>query len=220
MRELVNTVHTDYADLKQTIAKQKNDLQQELVDKIDQNSQQLNIIAQENKSLKKENDLSKMQLDKLEQNQLSNNIMVTVIQEGPYEQSSTTKLRIQEMIVITINSENSADDLETAKKIEITSCNRVGKFRHIFLRPVVDLHTKVSGMCPPNRTKFFHFYKCFHQKAPVLEVGAPNGKSWIHPWRPISVTFAKRDDKEAFLSNTRQLPSRIFTNEEFPLHIK
>ena len=42
---------------------------------------------------------------------------------------------------------------------------------------------------PPNRTKFFHFYICFHQKAPVLELGAPsnegwrppNGKSWIRP---------------------------------------
>ena len=55
LRESVNTVHTDYADLKQTIAKQKNDLQQELVDKIDNSTQQLNIIAQENKSLKEEN---------------------------------------------------------------------------------------------------------------------------------------------------------------------
>ena len=42
---------------------------------------------------------------------------------------------------------------------------------------------------PPNRTKFFHFYICFHQKAPVSEVGAPSnegwrppkGKSWIRP---------------------------------------
>ena len=42
---------------------------------------------------------------------------------------------------------------------------------------------------PPNRTKFFRFYICFHQKAPVSEVGAPsnegwhppNGKSWIRP---------------------------------------
>ena len=26
---------------------------------------------------------------------------------------------------------------------------------------------------PPNRTKFFHFYICFHRKVPVSEVGAP-----------------------------------------------
>ena len=33
--------------------------------------------------------------------------------------------------------------------------------------PVADLHTKVSGAPPPNRTKFFRFYICFHQKVPV-----------------------------------------------------
>ena len=45
---------------------------------------------------------------------------------------------------------------------------------------VVDLHTKVSSMHPPNRTKFFHFYICFHQKVPVLEVGTPSNEGW-HP---------------------------------------
>ena len=36
----------------------------------------------------------------------------------------------------------------------------------------------------------------------------------------ISVTFTKRDDKESFLSYKWQLPSRVFVNEEYPLHIK
>ena len=35
--------------------------------------------------------------------------------------------------------------------------------------------------------------------------------------RSISITFAKRDDKESFLSNKRQLLAGIFTNEEYPL---
>ena len=58
-------------------------------------------------------------------------------------------------------------------------------------------NTKVSGTCPPprNRTKFFCLYICFHQKAPVSEVGAPsnegwcppNGKSWIHPCKGITL---------------------------------
>ena len=46
---------------------------------------------------------------------------------------------------------------------------------------MADLHTKVSGECPPNRTKFFHFYICFHRKAPVLEVGAPSNEGWRPP---------------------------------------
>ena len=93
------------------------------------------------------------------------------IQEEPCEQYSTTKLAIQEMIAVTIQSGNSADDLEMAKKIEITSHTKVGKFRHNYPRPIL-------------------------------------------------VTFAKHADKESFLLNKRQLPSGIFANEEFPLHIK
>ena len=38
--------------------------------------------------------------------------------------------------------------------------------------------------------------------------------------RPISVTFATRDDKESFLSGKRKLPSGIFANEELPPHMK
>ena len=47
----MNTVHSDYADLKQTIAKSVTELQQELVVKVDTNSHQLHAIAQENKML-------------------------------------------------------------------------------------------------------------------------------------------------------------------------
>ena len=178
LQESVDTVPADYADLKQTISKQK-DLQQELVCKIDKNSKQLASVAKENRNLMKENTELKTRLDKLEQDQLINNVMITGIQEGPYEQYSTTKLRVQEMIaervqemiVETIQSGNAMQDLETVKAINIVSCKRVSKYRHNFLRS-------------------------------------------------ISVTFAKRDDKESFLSNKRQLPMGIFANEEYPLHIK
>ena len=92
LRESVNTIHADYADLKQTILKQKTKLKQELADKIDNNTIYLNAIARENKTLKKENDTLKTRLDRLEQNQLCNNVMIMRIKEGPYEQYSTTKL--------------------------------------------------------------------------------------------------------------------------------
>ena len=125
--ESVDTVHADYADLKQTILKQKEDLQQELVCKIDKNSKQLASVAQENTNLWKENTELKTRLDKLEQDQLINNVMITGIQKGPYEQYSTTKLRVQEMIAKTIQSGDAMQDLETVKAIDIVSCKRVGK---------------------------------------------------------------------------------------------
>ena len=170
LKELVDTVHADYVDLKQTISKQKDDLQQELVSKIDNNSKQLAAVAQENRNLWKENSELKSRLDKLEQDHLINNVMITGIQEGPSEQYSTTKLRVQEMIAETIKSGNAAHDLETAKAIDIVSCKCVGNYRHNYPRS-------------------------------------------------ISITFAKRDDKESFLSNKSQLLADIFANEEYPLHV-
>ena len=37
---------------------------------------------------------------------------------------------------------------------------------------------------------------------------------------PISVTFSKRDDKEVLLSCKHKLPTGVYTNEEYPLHVK
>ena len=119
---LWESMKSNYADLKQTITNQKEELQQELVNKIDSNTKQLSLISQENKTLQKENDTLKTRLDKIKQDQLRNNVMVTGIQEGLYEQYSMTKLRIQEMIAVTLNLGNAASDLETAKSIEITNC--------------------------------------------------------------------------------------------------
>ena len=39
---------------------------------------------------------------KIEQNQLNNNVIITGFQEGPFEPYTTTKLRVQEMIAITL----------------------------------------------------------------------------------------------------------------------
>ena len=110
-------------------------------------------------------------MEALEQNQLTNNVILTGVQEGPFEPYSTTKLRVYEMVAATITSGNSENDLSMAQKVDITSCNRVDKFRHNYSRL-------------------------------------------------ISITFAKRDDEELFLSNKKCLPEGIFANEEYPPHIK
>ena len=135
-RSLRDSVKLDYADLKHTITKQKDELQKELVHKIDSNTKQLSLISEENKLLHKENTELRSRLDTIEQSQLRNNVLVTGIQEGPYEQYNMTKLRIQEMIAVTINSGNAVQDLETAKRIEITDCKRLGKYRNNYSRPI------------------------------------------------------------------------------------
>ena len=80
-------------------------------------------ISQENRTLRKENESLRSRLDQIKQNQLSNNVMLTGIPEGPFEQYGTTKLRVQEMIAVTIDSGDREDDLIKAKEIDITSCN-------------------------------------------------------------------------------------------------
>ena len=171
LRESVNTIHSDYKDLKHVIMKQKDEIKHELINKIDKNTSKLVEISQENRILHKENESLKTRLDRIEQNQLSNNVMITGIPEGPYEQYGITKLRVQEMIAVTIDSGDREDDLNKAKEIDITSCNRVGRYKH-------------------------------------------------NVARPISVTFAMRDDKESFLFGKQKLPSGVFANEELPPHIK
>ena len=105
LRESVNTVHNDYTDLKKTISKQKEEIKNELADKIETNSKQLHKITVENQYLKKENETLKSRMEALEQNQLTNNVILTGVQEGPFEPYSTTKLRVYEMIAATIAQE-------------------------------------------------------------------------------------------------------------------
>ena len=65
LRESVDTVHDDYKDLKLTISMQKNELKQELSNKIEKNMQQLDKISSENILLWKEKNLLKTRIDAL-----------------------------------------------------------------------------------------------------------------------------------------------------------
>ena len=127
LRESVDTVHADYADLKIAISRQARMATADLVSKIESNTSQLMNIAIENQNLCKENKELLDRLTKVEATQLSNNIIITGIQEGPFKPYHTT---------ITIDSGDKQADLETAKKVEITGCSRVGKYRHNRARPI------------------------------------------------------------------------------------
>ena len=38
--------------------------------------------------------------------------------------------------------------------------------------------------------------------------------------RPISITFQQKEDKDLLMSNKQNLPSGIYTNDEYPIHVK
>ena len=154
LRESVDTVHADYADLKIAISKQASTATTDLVSKIESNTPQLKNIGIENQNLHKENKELCDRLSKVEATQLSNNIIITGIQEGPFKPYHTTKLIVYEMIAITIDSGDKQADLESAKKVEITGCSRVGKYRHNRARPI----SVTFRLCDDK--ELFHSCKC------------------------------------------------------------
>ena len=38
--------------------------------------------------------------------------------------------------------------------------------------------------------------------------------------RPISITFQRKEDKDLLMSNKQNLPMGIYTNDEYPIHVK
>ena len=46
------------------------------------------------------------------------------------------------------------------------------------------------------------------------------GRYQMNRARPISVTFARYDDKENVMKNKRNLPSGVYINDEYPVQIK
>ena len=46
------------------------------------------------------------------------------------------------------------------------------------------------------------------------------GRYQLNKLQPISVTFQRKDDKQCLLESKRNLPARIYINEEFPAHMK
>ena len=84
--------------------KAKKVVKQEVFHKMESNTQQLNTSTADNKHPRKENDMLKDRLLKIEQTQIGNNIIITGIQEDPFEPYQTTKLRVQEMMAPTVDS--------------------------------------------------------------------------------------------------------------------
>ena len=62
---------------------------------------------------------------------------MTRIPEGPFEPYATTKQHVHEMLATTISTGSAAEVFNTSRKIEITNCKRVGKYRVNYSRPIL-----------------------------------------------------------------------------------
>ena len=63
--------------------------------------------------------------------QLDNNVIITGIQEGPWEDFNVTYQCVHDIITSSLSSEGtpSTEAIEEAKKIQIVSCKQLGKFQ-------------------------------------------------------------------------------------------
>ena len=121
--------------------------------------------------LKKENTQLKEQLLRIETQQLKNNIIISGVAEVKWEPYEITKTRVYETLTSALSKGDLMASMDEAMKIEITSCNRVGRYQ-------------------------------------------------MNKARPISVTFARYNDKETVMKNKRNLPGGVYINDEFPVEMK
>ena len=154
--EMKESVHKDYSDLhtdydklksmitsqqevisklEETITTNQSDMASTLMEKIDHNSSKLAEVAKENKQLHKENIALKDRIVKIELNQLGNNVIIMGMQEQCWENYETTKERVYDTIAAAMGGDVSTA-LETARKVQITCCNRVGRYQVNKPRPI------------------------------------------------------------------------------------
>ena len=150
MRKLRESVHQDIQDLQTVVSNQQKDLtwleecltdsQNEIkshfTNKVEHNARNVKLVMEENKLLRKDYCL-KERISKIEQIQLENNIIISGQPEQPWETYDSTKERVFDTITASMT---------TARKITITNCKRVGKYKMGRSRPIsVTFHKKMTN---------------------------------------------------------------------------
>ena len=87
-----------------------------------QNTDSIVAIMDENKRLWHENKSLKDRIGKLEKAHLSNNVIITGMQEAPWEKYKATKERVAEAISGTMGKMGDTETLHEARKVEISNC--------------------------------------------------------------------------------------------------
>ena len=150
MRKLRESVHQDIHELQTIVSNQQKDLTQleecltdsqneiksHLTTKVKHNTRNVKLVMEENKMLRKENNRLKDRISKIEQIQLENNIIISGQPEQPWETYDSTKERVFDMIAVTMTTMDTARARQEARKITITNCKRVGKYKMGRSRPI------------------------------------------------------------------------------------
>ena len=92
-----------------TITTQQLETTSELSSKLEINTNKVNLVTKENQQLKRENEELKERLMKIELAQLVNNVIISSMQEQPWENYETTKDRVIDTIAAAMGGEDKEE---------------------------------------------------------------------------------------------------------------
>ena len=107
-------------DLKEVITKQQDEITHEVISQLETNRREMEVIMEQNRSLKQRYSELADRLNKIETNQLSNNAIISGIPEEPWESYSSTKQRVYDVIATTFPDKENA--LAEARSFDISYC--------------------------------------------------------------------------------------------------
>ena len=133
---IISTQQTTIARLESTISTQQHEFSSNLRDKMEKTNSQILNCLEENHLLWKENHELKERLNKIELAQLGKNVIISGMQEQPWEGYTTTKERVYETIASAMGGSTLEETMKDARKIDITCCTRIGKYQLNQPRPI------------------------------------------------------------------------------------
>ena len=136
LQGIISTQQTTIARLESTISTQQHKLSNNLSDKLEKTNAQILDCLEENRLLWKENHELKERLNKIELTQLGNNVIISGMQEQPWEGYTTTNERVYKTIASAMGGSNLEETMKDARKIDITCCTRIGKYHLNCPRPI------------------------------------------------------------------------------------
>ena len=123
LQNAVSQKKRDISKLEETLSDSQKEIRNYLIDKIELNTKNIDLVLEENKTLKRENDKRKVRIIRIERSQLENNVMISGQLEQPWESYELTKERVLDMIAASLGS----TDMEIARKQPETQKSQVAE---------------------------------------------------------------------------------------------
>ena len=121
-------VSSEITRIEKSLISHKSEINKSIEEKITVTHTKMNRILDENKRLRNENSKLLERLQKIETQQLSNNVIISGITEGPWDNYDVTKQRAYDTVAASMGDADDINCQERAKQVEIACCSRVGRF--------------------------------------------------------------------------------------------